>query len=109
MRSEVSDLLQNKIDLSLLVITKSLGRGAHAEDYAAKQAHVELAERMRKRDPTTAPGSGDRVPYVIVSGSKGAKAYERSEDPLYALEPLGTGAQLLTAEEQQIRGCPILH
>jgi len=75
---EVSDLLQNKIDLSLLVITKhprhafkhlfirnldthththtcklhtrcrSLGKGAHAEDYAAKQAHVELAERMRK-------------------------------------------------------------
>ncbi|CAK9041258.1 DNA polymerase delta catalytic subunit [Durusdinium trenchii] len=82
----VSDLLQNKIDLSLLVITKSLGRGAHAEDYAAKQAHVELAERMRKRDPSTAPGSGDRVPYVIVTGSKGAKAYERSEDPLYALE-----------------------
>eukprot|EP00434_Breviolum_minutum_P041515 symbB.v1.2.036929.t1/scaffold5332.1/size28346/2 len=74
----VSDLLQNKIDLSLLVITKSLGKGAHAEDYAAKQAHVELAERMRKRDPTTAPGSGDRVPYVI--------AYERSEDPLFALE-----------------------
>eukprot|EP00913_Durusdinium_trenchii_P019045 g17899.t1 len=65
----VSDLLQNKIDLSLLVITKSLGR-----------------ERMRKRDPSTAPGSGDRVPYVIVTGSKGAKAYERSEDPLYALE-----------------------
>jgi DNA polymerase delta subunit 1 len=82
----IADLLQNKIDLSLLVITKSLGKGANAEDYSAKQAHVELAERMRKRDPTTAPGSGDRVPYVIVRGSKGAKAYERSEDPLYALE-----------------------
>ncbi|CAE7319846.1 POLD1 [Symbiodinium sp. CCMP2456] len=82
----VSDLLQNKIDLSLLVITKSLGKGAHAEDYSAKQAHVELAERMRKRDPTTAPGSGDRVPYVICAGAKNAKAYERSEDPLFALE-----------------------
>merc|ERR1712151_1263417 len=82
----ISDLLQNKIDLSLLVITKSLGKGANAEDYAAKQAHVELAERMRKRDPTTAPGSGDRVPYVIISGNKGMKNYEKSEDPLYALE-----------------------
>jgi len=82
----ISDLLQNKIDLSLLVITKSLGKGANAEDYAAKQAHVELAERMRKRDPTTAPGSGDRVPYVIIAGNKGMKAYEKSEDPLYALE-----------------------
>ncbi|CAE8624823.1 unnamed protein product, partial [Polarella glacialis] len=82
----IGDLLQNKIDLSLLVITKSLGKGANASDYSAKQAHVELAERMRKRDPSTAPGSGDRVPYVIISGSKGAKAYERSEDPLFALE-----------------------
>jgi len=82
----ISDLLQNKLDLSLLVITKSLGKGANAEDYAAKQAHVELAERMRKRDPSTAPGSGDRVPYVIIAGNKGMKAYEKSEDPLYALE-----------------------
>jgi len=82
----IGDLLQNKIDLSLLVITKSLGKGANASDYAAKQAHVELAERMRKRDPTTAPGSGDRVPYVIIAGSKGMKAYEKSEDPLFALE-----------------------
>merc|ERR1719210_2139355 len=82
----ISDLLQNKIDLSLLVITKSLGKGANAEDYAQKQAHVELAERMRKRDPTTAPGSSDRVPYVIIAGAKNMKAYEKSEDPLYALE-----------------------
>jgi len=82
----MADLLQNKIDLSLLIITKSLGKGANASDYAAKQAHVELAERMRKRDPTTAPGSGDRVPYVIISGAKGAKNYEKSEDPLFALE-----------------------
>ena len=32
-----------------------------------------------RRDPTTAPGSGDRVPYVIVSGSKGAKAVQTSK------------------------------
>jgi len=82
----ISDLLQNKIDLSLLVITKSLGKGATAADYSAKQAHVELAERMRKRDPSSAPGSGDRVPYVIISGNKKMKAYEKSEDPLYVLE-----------------------
>lgn len=82
----MSDLLQNKIDLSLLIITKSLGKGDRAEDYANKQAHVELALRMKKRDPSTAPGSGDRVPYVVIAGPKGAKAYEKSEDPLYALE-----------------------
>jgi len=85
-KQAISDLLLNKIDLSLLVITKSLGKGATAADYSAKQAHVELAERMRKRDPASAPGSGDRVPYVIISGNKGLKAYEKSEDPLFALE-----------------------
>merc|ERR1719197_2180821 len=82
----ISDLLQNKVDLSLLVISKSLGKGANREDYACKQAHVELAERMRKRDPSSAPGSGDRVPYVITSAAKNVPAYQRSEDPLYVLE-----------------------
>merc|ERR1712048_196617 len=82
----ISDLLQNKVDLSLLVITKSLGKGANAEDYLSKQAHVELAEKMRKRDPSTAPGSGDRVPYVITAAAKNVPAYARAEDPLYVLE-----------------------
>lgn len=54
------------MDISLLVITKSLGKSADSEGYAAKQAHVELAMRMRKRDPGTAPNVGDRVPYVII-------------------------------------------
>jgi DNA polymerase delta subunit 1 len=56
------------------------------EDYAVKAAHVELAERMRKRDSATAPTVGDRVPYVIVKAAKGAKAFERSEDPIFVLE-----------------------
>lgn len=41
---------------------------------------------MRKRDAASAPQVGDRVPYVIVKGHKNAKAFEKSEDPLYALE-----------------------
>jgi DNA polymerase delta subunit 1 len=82
----ISDLLQSKIDLSMLVITKALGKSANSEEYAAKQAHVELAERMRKRDPGSAPQVGDRVAYVIIEAAKGAPAYERSEDPIYVLE-----------------------
>lgn len=35
------------------------------QKYQAKQAHVELANRMRKRDPGSAPRLGDRVPYVF--------------------------------------------
>lgn len=68
--------------MSNLVITKALSK----HDYAAKQAHVELAERMRKRDAGSAPSLGDRVAYVIVKGASGSKNYEKSEDPLYVLE-----------------------
>ncbi|XP_068652015.1 DNA polymerase delta catalytic subunit-like isoform X2 [Aristolochia californica] len=83
-KNTISDLLMNRMDLSLLVITKGLTKIGDA--YAVKAAHVELAERMRKRDAATAPNVGDRVPYVIIKAAKGAKAYERSEDPIYVLE-----------------------
>jgi DNA polymerase delta subunit 1 len=56
----ISDLLQNKIDISLLIISKSLskksgtddnnGKGNKKNTYVSKQAHVELAEKMKKRD-----------------------------------------------------------
>ena len=82
----VADLLQDRIDLSVLVITKALGKSASADDYANKQAHVELAERMRKRDPASAPAVGDRVPYVIIEAAKGTPNYMRSEDPIFVVE-----------------------
>eukprot|EP01006_Ploeotia_vitrea_P059999 TRINITY_DN75127_c0_g1_i1.p1 TRINITY_DN75127_c0_g1~~TRINITY_DN75127_c0_g1_i1.p1 ORF type:complete len:1053 (+),score=125.84 TRINITY_DN75127_c0_g1_i1:30-3188(+) len=80
----ISDLLMNRMDISNLVISKSMSKSG--EEYHAKQAHVELVERMRKRDPTVSIGVGDRIPYVIIKGPKGAKAFEKSEDPIYVLE-----------------------
>jgi DNA polymerase delta subunit 1 len=80
----ISDLLQNNIDVSLLVVSKALTKTE--ENYENKQAHVALAEKLRKRDPGTAPSLGDRVPYVIITGRKGEPAYSRAEDPLYVLE-----------------------
>ncbi|XP_062512601.1 DNA polymerase delta catalytic subunit-like [Corticium candelabrum] len=83
-KQTISDLLCNRIDISQLVITKELTR--QDGDYAGRQAHVELAARMRKRDAGSAPALGDRVPYVITAGAKGAAAYLRSEDPIYVLD-----------------------
>lgn len=80
----VMDLLGNRLDLSLLVISKSYSK--KEEDYTGKQPHIELAKRMMKRDPGTAPHVGDRVPYVIIQSTKNAKAYEKAEDPLFVLE-----------------------
>ena len=47
----ISDLLQNKIDMSLLVITRGLGKKTEGKSsYQAKSAHVELSEKMKARD-----------------------------------------------------------
>ena len=69
----IADLLQNKIDMSQLVITKALAKAGESSstsvfsgclmgillDYAAKQAHVVLAERMRQRDAGKNPSLPD--------------------------------------------------
>ena len=85
-KNSIADLLQNKLDISLLVITKSLSKSADSEEYKSTMPHVELAKKLAKRDPLTAPAVGDRVPYVIIQGAKGASASERAEDPVYVLD-----------------------
>jgi DNA polymerase delta subunit 1 len=80
----ISDLLQDKVDTSLLVISKGLTKPA--DEYKNKQPHTELAEKMRQRDANSAPVTGDRVKYVMTTSYKKAKGYEKAEDPIYALE-----------------------
>jgi DNA polymerase delta subunit 1 len=83
-KQTISDLLCNRVDISNLIITKELTK--NDSEYSAKQAHVELANRMAKRDAGSAPKLGDRVPFVIIAASKGTPAYQKSEDPIYVLE-----------------------
>lgn len=83
-KNTISDLLCNRIDISNLIITKELTKTD--DEYAGKQAHVELANRMKKRDPGSAPQLGDRVPYVIIAAAKKTAAYLKSEDPIYVLD-----------------------
>ncbi|CBF78614.1 hypothetical protein AN7325.2 [Aspergillus nidulans FGSC A4] len=92
-KDTISDLLQNKIDMSKLVITKALTK----DSYTAKQAHVELAERMRKRDAGSAPTLGDRVAYVIVKGT--AHEVHRHSAPTMG------GLMKFTKKTQTCLGC----
>ncbi|KAG1828886.1 hypothetical protein DFJ58DRAFT_876377 [Suillus subalutaceus] len=103
----ISDGLQNKVDMSQLVIAKAPA----IADYAAKQAHVELAERMRQRDAGSAPALRGRVTYVIVKGIEGAAAYEKSEDALYVLEnsiPIDTKYYLETQFSDPLKAASLL-
>jgi DNA polymerase delta subunit 1 len=74
-KRSISDLFCNKVDISQLIITKELAK----TDYTNKQAHVELANKMRKRDAGSAPKLGDRVPYIICTAAKGTPAYQKAE------------------------------
>ena len=78
-KATIGDLLMNRLDLSLLVITKSLSQDV--DDYDTNAAHVELAKKMRARDAATAPVVGDRIPFVIIKATKGAKAFEKAPPP----------------------------
>lgn len=77
-KSVIDDILQNRIDISKLIISKTL-----APNYTNPQPHAVLAERMKKRDGL-GPNVGDRVDYVIIGGND--KLYNRAEDPLFVLE-----------------------
>jgi len=90
-KKQIAMLLQNKIDVSDLVLSSQLGA---LKDYKnLNMPHIAVSQKMAKRDPLSAPKTGERVGYVYVQGHKGAKAYERAEDPLYVLQnalPLDT-------------------
>ena len=54
---------------------------------------MELVEKIKKRDGAcnifyleNAPQIGDRIPYIMISGTKGSKNYENAEDPFYVME-----------------------
>ncbi len=78
----VADLLQHKVPLEKLIISKTYSKPA--SEYAAIQAHIVLVQKMQKRDAATAPQMGDRIPYVMV-GAAGRKprACDRAESVAY--------------------------
>lgn len=83
-RGVVDDLNNGRVPYDKLIISKGLSK--RPEQYKAKSAHTELAKKMARRDPNTAPRVGDRVQYVVLAGTKGAQSSGRAEDPLYAFE-----------------------
>jgi hypothetical protein len=67
---KLADVLQHKIPLEKFILTKQLGDNYKNPD---QLAHVVLANRMKERDPGSAPQVGDRIPFVYVSNLKDKK------------------------------------
>lgn len=81
LKNYLQDLIDEKIPLEKLIITKSLN-----SNYKNPQqiAHKVLADRMGQRDSGNKPSVGDRVPYVYIHNpSKTALQGDRIEHPVY--------------------------
>jgi len=86
LQKSVENLSLGKYDMSDLVITKTLKK-----DYIdpTKIAHKVLADRMRLRDPGSAPQVNDRIPYVYIEhdiSNKELLQGDKIEHPKYIME-----------------------
>jgi DNA polymerase elongation subunit (family B) len=75
-RQKVRELVEGKMKLSQLTITKSL----RSEYKCTPPAHKMLAERIAVRDPGNAPASGERIGYVYVQALPGQMASKLQGD-----------------------------
>lgn len=66
-KAKVRDLVEGRMKLSQLTITKSL----RSEYKCTPPAHKVLANRIAERDPGNAPASGERIGYVYVQALAG--------------------------------------
>jgi DNA polymerase elongation subunit (family B) len=87
-KEKVKELVEGKMKLSQLTITKSL-----RAEYSASVTlppHKMLADRIAARDPGNAPASGDRIGFVYIKPPVGQQASklqgERVETPQYIQE-----------------------
>ena len=87
LHESLDKLANGEYPIEELVVTKTL-RGMYKNPQQI--AHKVLADRMKKRDPGSAPQSNDRVPYVYVQvkEDKGIKLLQgdKIEDPKYIRE-----------------------
>ncbi len=80
----LKDIIDEKIPLDKLIITKSL-----REFYKCPEsiAHKVLADRMGKRDPGNKPSNGSRIPFIFIKTDKKVRLQgERIEHPDYIKE-----------------------
>jgi DNA polymerase elongation subunit (family B) len=79
------DLIDGKIDMSDLIITKTL-RQKYADP--TRIAHKVLADRMKHRDPGSAPQVNDRIPYIYIQHNSKIKLLQgdKIEHPTYIID-----------------------
>lgn len=79
-REILEKLRKNQIPLEKLTIIKGITQAP--ESYKGILPHIELAKKLKNRNPHDAPKIGDRLGFVIIKGNM--MLSKRAEDPEYA-------------------------
>lgn len=81
-KAEINKVLKGFYDIEEFVITKTLKKNYKNRN---SQEHVNLADRIAKRDPGNAYQLNDRIPFVYVdrNDKKKVPKFELTEDPKY--------------------------
>jgi DNA polymerase delta subunit 1 len=82
-REQVEALMNNKVDISDLTLTRGLWR---LGEYDSKQPHVHLVEKIEQTDPRRRFRVGERVAYALVQRESDAPLYKKVEEPFVALQ-----------------------
>jgi DNA polymerase elongation subunit (family B) len=88
LHSSLDKLVKGEYSLEELIVTKTL-RGFYKKPQQI--AHKVLADRMKDRDPGSAPQANDRIPYVYIEFKQNNKndkilQGDKIEDPKYIKE-----------------------
>jgi DNA polymerase delta subunit 1 len=77
-RRRAVELLDGQVPMEKLILSQKL-----ADSYKSKNlAHVNVRDKIKRREPGSEPQSGDRVPYVLIMADS-EKQYEKAEDPTW--------------------------
>jgi DNA polymerase elongation subunit (family B) len=78
-QGEVNNINGGTVDLNKLTVTKSITKGV--DRYEGILPHIELAKKLRDRNPSEPPTAGSRISYIIIRGNQ--MLSKRAEDPDY--------------------------
>ena len=77
-----NDLQNNRVPIEQLTVVKGITK--NIESYEGTLPHIELAKKLKRRNPQSPPAVGDRIPFVIIKGND--MLSKRAEDPNYVKE-----------------------
>ncbi|MBI2578486.1 MAG: ribonuclease H-like domain-containing protein [Candidatus Aenigmarchaeota archaeon] len=78
-RAVIEDLRSNRVPLEKLTIVKGVTKSI--DSYEGMLPHIELAKKLKARNPHSPPKIGDRLGFVIIRGNQ--MLSKRAEDPEY--------------------------